>query len=1337
MVNCLIAGMDIKHVVNATAVITLGKDMVFRDYVQGAYRMRGIGKGQKIHCLLIPEVANLMKREAEAARNRSSAGGVGTTDLTLLKDFAAAELTEADMDQQLEGDGSATADAAARPWMLDVGRQCRENPAVVLRQIVAWLVVNSLRSESVQWSMLCIQNVGNVFRKTAFEVMLRAGSNRLADLASDGVEVPSMQAPLDAASDDPVDHLSPGASIDVFTEPIDFSLDSAVPDPAPFEVKLRKMLEDHVDFIPDAAAHAVGQSILTEVGRYSNLEGATNRLESEQEREQEQEQQKEVKARRDQQVEIEKFVDREYSRNQEAPKPWPLSALLNAPALAPDDDGEEHSDAHDSPFYRLRHFKLRHQDSLNMPDQLLCSRNYFNPQWSGLRRIKNVIMILEWAPERPCMPGEDSDAPAHIGEGFRLRTPEEHVAEAPEMTQERQDSLRKAFLNLSGGRPEGLGHDELTHAIQAITDVPPTSEEVAAAIQASGSTGDCVNMEGFMTLLKTRHLLPVHHGRYYVAVSLAEAETIRRVLHVRGKHPLVADHTRGVQPEVALRYSPLASPGKTMLGDGGVAFDTSAGWRRDTSSNQSQILSEHPIGNDCTGATAAEAAIAQSVFRYFDGDMHFTPPQLNVLIRSLQASSVLERERFFSSTVGVRRRMDRKWQETPLAKVFTCESEFSALKQRAQAIFVRQALAGRNLKKWEAFMAFDSDDNGLLGPAEVYGALRHLQMPDLTPDDVIDFLSAGDVNGDGMLNYKEFVDLLNQDDEEEEEEEEEDTANGKDQSEAASERPGKSTQEGSMEKVPAYGADEIRDVLAARRRREQDLLRAERIRRETRQAELEHAIFEEELAASASRVGGANPDRRPPASETDLKSTSGYYSCVFKFDTNKTPLRTIVTGKEAQFQVVMVNALLRNALGAPITCPGCEQKLRSTGPDMYEVCKLCKRAAYRSGGAGVEWRCKKSWRYSTTECYRYFLCNACYKGQRTESLRACSDTTQHETFLHCPAGTSLSLLLPSGAVLGWHELHSKLHDAVMSLLEAGNLFSGLDKDVPRNEERCQQVLETLLHSHDGTATEQAEVRWLLDTPAALESAVQATVASSAAGKLLGPRKQLLRGQAAAAFNLQATTSDDGLAVSSAQLLRGTRSDVSYSVAVEFRLRALPKQGHRAALIRFAPPPTTPGRHAKRQEATLYVDENGRLTGNSTISVQEHEQMDMQGLYPGSGNVHDGMKRVGLEAWIAYFEKHLSANVQSVERLRATTAADLLVDGVPIVGPEKIKKLEKHLKSNSQLLKRWGSPPKKVEMPMLDGKTRGFAFLEFDTPVRYPPPHTHTPPALKLPGLSHM
>ena len=62
-------GMDIKHVVNATAVITLGKDMVFRDYVQGAYRMRGIGKGQTLNCFIIPEVATLMQKEFKSAKN--------------------------------------------------------------------------------------------------------------------------------------------------------------------------------------------------------------------------------------------------------------------------------------------------------------------------------------------------------------------------------------------------------------------------------------------------------------------------------------------------------------------------------------------------------------------------------------------------------------------------------------------------------------------------------------------------------------------------------------------------------------------------------------------------------------------------------------------------------------------------------------------------------------------------------------------------------------------------------------------------------------------------------------------------------------------------------------------------------------------------------------------------------------------------------------------------------------------------------------------------------------------------------------------------------------------
>merc|ERR1740123_28164 len=53
-------GMDIRQPVSCVACLTLSKDMTFRDYAQGAYRMRLIGKGQRIEVLLIPEVASLL-----------------------------------------------------------------------------------------------------------------------------------------------------------------------------------------------------------------------------------------------------------------------------------------------------------------------------------------------------------------------------------------------------------------------------------------------------------------------------------------------------------------------------------------------------------------------------------------------------------------------------------------------------------------------------------------------------------------------------------------------------------------------------------------------------------------------------------------------------------------------------------------------------------------------------------------------------------------------------------------------------------------------------------------------------------------------------------------------------------------------------------------------------------------------------------------------------------------------------------------------------------------------------------------------------------------------------
>ena len=53
-------GMDIKQAPDARAVLTIGKDMTFRDYAQGAFRMRQIGQGQTIHLFIISEVDELL-----------------------------------------------------------------------------------------------------------------------------------------------------------------------------------------------------------------------------------------------------------------------------------------------------------------------------------------------------------------------------------------------------------------------------------------------------------------------------------------------------------------------------------------------------------------------------------------------------------------------------------------------------------------------------------------------------------------------------------------------------------------------------------------------------------------------------------------------------------------------------------------------------------------------------------------------------------------------------------------------------------------------------------------------------------------------------------------------------------------------------------------------------------------------------------------------------------------------------------------------------------------------------------------------------------------------------
>ena len=113
-------GTDVAHALTAGAALTLGKDMTFRDFAQGAYRMRGLGRGQRVDVFIIPEVRDLIGREL----------------------------------------GKVAGAPAPAP-----------DAALSLAAVSGWLLLNSMRVERVQYHTLQLQNVANAWRKTAFRAL--------------------------------------------------------------------------------------------------------------------------------------------------------------------------------------------------------------------------------------------------------------------------------------------------------------------------------------------------------------------------------------------------------------------------------------------------------------------------------------------------------------------------------------------------------------------------------------------------------------------------------------------------------------------------------------------------------------------------------------------------------------------------------------------------------------------------------------------------------------------------------------------------------------------------------------------------------------------------------------------------------------------------------------------------------------------------------------------------------------------------------------------------------------------------------------------------------------
>eukprot|EP00457_Paulinella_chromatophora_P000666 gb/GEZN01000666.1/.p1 GENE.gb/GEZN01000666.1/~~gb/GEZN01000666.1/.p1 ORF type:complete len:1255 (+),score=253.94 gb/GEZN01000666.1/:412-3765(+) len=662
------------------------------------------------------------------------------------------------------------------------------------------------------------------------------------------------------------------------------------------------------------------------------------------------------------------------------------------------------------PFYGLSRFTLPFLEPLKVPQYLYLSRNYFNPNWKGLRRIKNVVMVLEWAPNATQL---------------RLLTEQERQASLPGMTDKQRDVLAKAFSFLryhghskwqaarEGGKQVAdayqLAVTDVANAIQAAVDreIPPA--QLALLMNKYGNeSGQAMGLDGLQSLLLSGDLTPEQQGRCFVAVSLAEAETLRRILHLRPTQPPVARHPC---TQFALRYSPMArlkmpgsssGPGQVnkpmLLGDGGgVVMDASAEWRA------SSILADPSFAStNWTGAPAHQLDTAYNVFRFFDSDMHFSEPALNSLLRALQRNSPYQRERFFSATGAGRRRLARKWQDTPLAKVLIVEDEWASLRQRGLAVWMREAIAATGLTHFEAFTTFDADNSQSLCAPELYGAMRFLHVPDVSAEDVVTLLESADRNADGVVDYKEWTDLLTtgsgmpatEADDEDGEDEAEETRAGDGKTQRASLPP----------KVEPYGADELRGVQIRRKKEEFALQRQERARRTAYETALDMKLFQEELRACANRPGGANPLVCTSYFGQGSSSARQVPSVIFRFTDKQVPLRLNAKGLLSFPKLHAARfADAKKGKTNPLTCSKGHAMVPFQAP--YMMCNMCNQN-------GVAHRCtESSGSFGVVRC-RFYVCLACFERHQDREQNKRTRFLDGSRFLRCAKLTSFSIQFP-------------------------------------------------------------------------------------------------------------------------------------------------------------------------------------------------------------------------------------------------------------------------------------------------------------------------------------
>jgi len=406
---------------------------------------------------------------------------------------------------------------------------------------------------------------------------------------------------------------------------------------------------------------------------------------------------------------------KKYSRDGENPTPWPLNSL----GIARKDMRTETNEAEDDlakqkgmypswekAFYPASKFAVKNYvfskaSSIDLPGYMYMSKNYYEPQWGFKthRRLKNIIVVMEFAPSKSGI--------REVAQGGR------------KFTQNQERNLRKAFSVASTRGGGNIAVNEVEEVLAAV-DVDIDEEEakqLTTSMMANANKDGTVSFDQLKDMLLKRMYQKIQDGRYYVALSLAEAECLRAALHQQVGMSLFP----GRDTIVAMRS------GRTLI---------------------DKTLGYEP-------AAAQQHSTAQCCYRYLDSQVNFSPKDLNYLVRALQENDCSKRLEYFLEVRSNRRRKNIDPNSTSLAKVFVTNDEHHLLQFRICAGRITALLKSRGMYPRDAFAVMDNNRDGLLSMVELSRGLEWLGLK-LDPSLIREFMANLDEDNDGYINLDEF-----------------------------------------------------------------------------------------------------------------------------------------------------------------------------------------------------------------------------------------------------------------------------------------------------------------------------------------------------------------------------------------------------------------------------------------------------------------------------------------------------------------------------------------------------------------------------------------------------